>query len=97
MKQTITQTIETRIPATLCAQVDAALFEMSKCYSRVKHTLVARKNRSQTTKKPEALVEFGITGRQFNAIKGEVDSLFQSQLSGPIKLGIFRVTIQPKL
>ena len=81
MKQTITQTIETRIPATLCVQVDAALFAMSQCYSRVKHTLVARKNRNQTTKKPEAQVEFGITGRQFNAIKGEVDGLFQGQLS----------------
>jgi hypothetical protein len=81
MEQKLTQTIETRLPASLSAQVDTALLEMGKCYCHVKHTLVARKNRGETTKKSAAQAEFGITGRQYNAIKGEVDGLFQSQLS----------------
>jgi IS605 OrfB family transposase len=81
MKQTLTQTIETRIPAALCVQVDAALSAMAEVYCRAKHTLVSRKNNAVNSNKKEALVEFGLTGRQFNALKGEVDGLFQSQLS----------------
>ena len=81
MKQTLTQTIETRLPANLSAQTDAALTEMAACYSRTKRVLISRKNQGEKTEKANALIEFGITGRQFNALKGEVDGLFQSQLS----------------
>jgi len=81
MKQTLTQTIETRIPATLSAQVDAVLLKTAGCYNHAKRVLVSRKNNGINTNKSKALTEFGMTGRQYNALKGEVDGLFQSQLS----------------
>ena len=81
MEQRLTQTIETRLPATLSAKVDAVLLKTAGCYNHAKHVLVSRKNQSTNTNKSNALTEFGMTGRQYNALKGEVDGLFQSQLS----------------
>ena len=81
MKQTLTQTIETRLPATLSASVDAVLLKTAGCYNHAKRVLVSRRNHGQSTNKSKALTEFGMTGRQYNALKGEVDGLFQSQLS----------------
>jgi len=81
MKQTLTQTIETRLPATLSASVDAVLLKTAGCYNHAKRVLVSRRNHGKNTNKSNALAEFGMTGRQYNALKGEVDGLFQSQLS----------------
>ena len=81
MKQTLTQTIETRLPATLSATVDAVLLKTAGCYNHAKRVLVSRRNQGKNTDKSKALTEFGMTGRQYNAMKGEVDGLFQSQLS----------------
>ena len=70
MEQTLTQTIETRLPATLSAKVDAVLLKTAECYNHAKRVLVSRKNQGINTNKSKALTEFGMTGRQYNALKG---------------------------
>lgn len=81
MKKELTQTIETRLPRHINEKHDPVLRKFAAHYSRAARVMVARKNRGETINKPSFLVEFGITGRQFNAIKSEVDGLFQSQTS----------------
>ncbi|MDK9789818.1 IS200/IS605 family accessory protein TnpB-related protein [Vibrio sp. D431a] len=77
----MTQTIETRLPRDVSDKFDSVLKEYAAHYSKALRVLVSRKNKGIAVNKSDFLKEFGLTGRQFNAIKREVDGLFDSQKS----------------
>lgn len=81
MKQELTTTIETRIPKLLLPLVDSVMLKYSEIYNHAKWCYFARKNRGETINKPSFCREFKIPSRLFNAIKGDVDGMIQSQLS----------------
>ena len=78
---TITQTIEARLPHSLSKEDDALLCRVATHYHQAYRSMISRKNQGGSINKNHFLKEFQLTSRQFNAIKGEVDGLFQSQLS----------------
>ncbi|MCY9870405.1 IS200/IS605 family accessory protein TnpB-related protein [Vibrio barjaei] len=77
----LTQTIETRLPRDVVEKFDSVLSEYAAHYSRCLRVFVARKNRGESVSKKLFSSEFGLTARQFNSIRTEVDALFQSQKS----------------
>lgn len=81
-------TIETRALPTLSVQADAALSDYAALTGQVERTLLARHNRKISTPKKQAMAEFGLNGRQFNAIyrrvQGKISS-YASNLANDIK------------
>ena len=78
---TVTQTIETRIPNIMTTQLDTHLMQFARHYNRAKRIMVAQQNKNTVINKSHFMKSHGLTGRQYNAIKSEVGGLFQSQLS----------------
>lgn len=77
---THTITIETRIAEEeLSRELDDALSRMSENFQQAKRVMFSQKMRSMAITKPQFCVKHGLSSRQFNSVKQDVDAIFQSQ------------------
>jgi IS605 OrfB family transposase len=76
-----TISIETRISKALVPLLDEPLHALASQFQRAKISMVAAKNNGKSCHKTPFSKEFGLSSRQFNSLKNEVDSLFDSQTS----------------
>ena len=74
-------TLETRLPRDTAAPVREALTAYADRFSRAGRAYFARVSRGEKIAKPEFMTEFGLTGRQFNAVKVTVEGMIDSQRS----------------
>jgi len=74
-------TLETRLPRDTAEPVREALTAYADRFSRAGRTYFARVSRGNKISKSEFMTEFGLTGRQFNAVKVTVEGMIDSQRS----------------
>ena len=77
---THTITIETRIAEEeLSSELDDALSRMSEIFQQAKRVMFSKKMREISITKPQFCAKYGLSSRQFNSVKQDVDAIFQSQ------------------
>ena len=77
---THTITIETRIAEEeLSSELDDALSRMSEIFQQAKRVMFSQKMREISITKPQFCAKYGLSSRQFNSVKQDVDAIFQSQ------------------
>ena len=74
-------TFETRLPRQTPEADLSALSCYAELFSRACRVYLARTQRGESVSKPEFTREFGVTGRQFNAVKRSVEGMGDSKLS----------------
>jgi len=74
-------TIETRLPRETSAPVREALLAYAELFSRAGRHYFARTSRGEKVHKTDFSNEYGLTARQFNAVKVTIEGLIDSQRS----------------
>ena len=74
-------TFETRLPRQTPEADLSALSSYAELFSRACRVYLARTQRGESVSKPAFTREFGVTGRQFNAVKRSVEGMVDSKLS----------------
>jgi len=74
-------TLETRLSRDTAAPVREALAAYADRFSRAGRTYFARVSRGEKIAKSEFMTEFGLSGRQFNAVKVTIEGMIESQRS----------------
>jgi IS605 OrfB family transposase len=79
---THTITIETRIEEEdLSSNIDNALSRISHSFQQAKRVMFSQKMRGISITKPQFCARYGLSSRQFNSVKQDVDAIFKSQTS----------------
>ena len=74
-------TFETRLPRQTPEADVSALSAYADLFSRASRVYLARSQRGESISKPAFTREFGLTGRQYNAVKRSVEGMVDSKLS----------------
>jgi IS605 OrfB family transposase len=74
-------TLETRLPRSTTEDNLRALDAYAETFSRASRHYFSSFSKGSTPNKPQFMVEHGLTGRQFNAVKVGIEGMVKSQLS----------------